>query len=138
MHTVCSNGSDDIAFLLRTKAGPSFDIGAYRSLDNETCLHLAVSKGHTNMVKYLLDTYPEMSNISTQSLNETPVFFLLSKLKEKPSAMKLKIAELFESKTDLSFKNKHGFTCYEAYADQHGIDETATFIENAAKKQKLK
>ena len=89
------------------------------------------------MVKYLLEEYPTMAAMPTKSLNETPVFFLLSKLKDKPQAQKIKIAQLFEGQTDLNFKNKQGLTCFEAYADQHGVDESATFIENAAKKQRL-
>ena len=40
------------------------------------------------------------------------------------------------SKADLNYKNNLGLTCFEAYASQHGVDEAATYLEQAAQKQK--
>jgi len=84
VETICTNGSIGVARLLRDNSGGSFDIGKTSFQDNETCLHLAVANGRVDMVHYLLAEYPHLANQPTLSLNETPLFYVMSKLKDQP------------------------------------------------------
>ena len=123
--------------MLKQRGGTQLDVGTAVFDNGETCLHLAVSGARREMVRYLLDEYPAMANQATTSLNETPIFYVLSKLKDQPASLKLALAEHFQGKADFGHRNKNQQTCTQAYADQHGVDETALFIENAAKKEQV-
>jgi ankyrin repeat protein len=48
--------------MLKQRAGPQFDVGTSTFDNEETCLHLAVSNGKREMVRYLLEEYPQMAN----------------------------------------------------------------------------
>ena len=82
------------------------------------------------MVRHLIAEYPHQATEPTQKLNETPHFYILSKLKDQSQTEKLKMATLFTKVADFGHRNKNGQTCIEAYADKHGIDEAANYFEN--------
>lgn len=84
LETICSNGSYELAKFLREKGGQTYDVGKHSFADNESCLHLAVANGRADMVEYLIKEHPSQLSQATTSLNETPNFFLLSKLKDEP------------------------------------------------------
>ena len=74
--SVCTTGSVGVAKLLK------LDLAKKRFEDEANCLHIAVANGRVDMVRYLLQDYPSLAVSPTASLNETPLFFVLSKLKD--------------------------------------------------------
>ena len=92
-------------------------------------MHLAVHKNQPDMIKYLLDTYPDLAERKDSVKEETPLFYTLSK--HQSNSTRLSLAQLFvdhneralaaeKSKkakpVDLQKKNIDGKTVYEAYS----------------------
>jgi ankyrin repeat protein len=82
LQTVCRTGSPELLRLIKEKSNGRHDAGKQSFADNESCLHLAVTSGNHDMVRFLLADYPTLAHQSTSSLQETPLFFVLSKLKD--------------------------------------------------------
>ena len=102
---------------------------AYQNSSGLNCMHLAVQKNQPDMIKYLLDTYPDLAERKDSVKEETPLFYTLSK--HQSNSTRLSLAQLFvdhneralaaeKSKkakpVDLQKKNIDGKTVYEAYS----------------------
>lgn len=66
--------------LLKDQAG--IDVGLSKFGDGENCLHLAVKANQADMVRHLIADFPHLAKEQTDTLLETPHFYVLSKLKD--------------------------------------------------------
>ena len=128
--SICKNGHVQMAQYL-----PNFKIEDKLTDDNQSCLHLAVSRNKLSMAEYLLNKKPELINLQSKRFKESPIFFALNnKLhKDVAHADKIQMVKLLlgQKSIDLGLKNSLGNTCYEAYADSFGYDEGANLAEQA-------
>ena len=60
--SICRHGSYEMAKFLRERTQGSFDLDKWSDEAGQTCLHHSVSKNQTRMVKYLLETFPRLTN----------------------------------------------------------------------------
>lgn len=117
LHLACFYGKLDAVKLLIQSGS---DIKAKTSYDGQTCLHIAINAGYSNVVGFLIHTDPSLIDIP-DNFNKLPVHYATSTGREDiiNTYFKDRLAELMSSM--LSKYNDQYGNIIDAYGESNGV-----------------
>lgn len=111
-HQLCRSGELTLLQYFSKKV-PTFDIN-FVDTQGQNCLHYAVGRGRHEFARHVLGHKAIDVNQKTTETGETPLFFALGKLKDRPSE-KVRMVKLLleDDRVDVGALNHDKKACYE-------------------------